>query len=70
MLICSFSWNSLSPGPQKLQEWIAAQSGSDSTASSNAIAALSTYSMFPAYPTSFVVATDVTIDVSVPLGFA
>ncbi|KAK3711832.1 hypothetical protein LTR37_009350 [Vermiconidia calcicola] len=52
----------LSPGPQQMKAWMAAQTNEDGTFDPAAIASLSDYSMFPAYPTSFVVAADTTIE--------
>jgi hypothetical protein len=58
---------SLSPGAQQLQAWMKKQKKPDEVADSfdtGVVNSLAKYSMFPAYPTSFIVAADTTIEVS------
>ncbi|KAI0397923.1 hypothetical protein F5Y17DRAFT_454509 [Xylariaceae sp. FL0594] len=52
----------LSPGPQKLHELMKAQKSDSGQASQTAIRELAKYGLFPAYPTSFIVAADTTIE--------
>ncbi|KAI0465830.1 hypothetical protein F4859DRAFT_527711 [Xylaria cf. heliscus] len=52
----------LSPGPQKLHELMLAQKSDSGVASGSAITQLAKYGLFPAYPTSFIVAADTTIE--------
>lgn len=52
----------ISPGAQALKTMMQQQANSNSTTAQNATAYLAQYSNFPAYPTSFLIAADTTIE--------